>query len=93
MGAAEGSTNDSYLGLLSEIPKCLPAVWCIKSQVPYKFHQSMEKVTLPAGLQNLTFGGGFTQSMERVVLPVGCTVDVSWDEDWDEDEEEEEGAT
>eukprot|EP00931_Biecheleriopsis_adriatica_P027866 TRINITY_DN16678_c0_g1_i3.p2 TRINITY_DN16678_c0_g1~~TRINITY_DN16678_c0_g1_i3.p2 ORF type:complete len:122 (-),score=23.93 TRINITY_DN16678_c0_g1_i3:76-441(-) len=34
-----------------------------------EFDQSMDKVSLPAGLQNLTFGRGF--SMDKVSLPAG----------------------
>eukprot|EP00931_Biecheleriopsis_adriatica_P018491 TRINITY_DN12948_c0_g1_i14.p1 TRINITY_DN12948_c0_g1~~TRINITY_DN12948_c0_g1_i14.p1 ORF type:complete len:112 (-),score=25.87 TRINITY_DN12948_c0_g1_i14:29-364(-) len=35
------------------------------------WHQSMEKVSLPAGLQSLTFGARFNQRMEKVSLPAG----------------------
>ena len=35
---------------------------------------SLDNVTLPAGLQSLTFGQSFNQSMENVMLPAGLQV-------------------
>ena len=33
------------------------------------FDTMMEKIVLPSGLENLTFGRDFNQSMEKVALP------------------------
>ena len=35
------------------------------------FDQSMDKVTLPSGLQSLTFGDRYDQSMDQMTLPSG----------------------
>ena len=33
------------------------------------FHQGLEKVTLPSGLQSITFGDYLNQSLEKMTLP------------------------
>ena len=37
----------------------------------FDFDQSLANVTLPTGLENLSFGYYFNQSLENVTLPVG----------------------
>ena len=74
--------TEDLLDFMERLGQCEPTKVACSSSPLRMIHQGLDNVSLPSGLQHLTFGAGCNQSLDNASLPNGLQILSCGDVDW-----------